>query len=131
MSTTCEEFAAILKGQNNPAPNDVCFVIRMRTDINVDILGRKTQSPVVNLMAFSYEDVDSRGNALCLGEFVFKQREVEPFLDAISNKEITISAVHNHWLFEEPRLVYIHWEAIMEPLLFANISAHAIEVATA
>ncbi|MEN6388795.1 MAG: DUF1259 domain-containing protein [Syntrophomonas sp.] len=127
--TTCEKFAEILKAEVSDNPG-VCFVTRMRDDLKVEVLGRITNSPTVLLMAFSFEDVDNNGRALCLGEFVFRQTEVRPFLNALlSNHEIRVTALHNHWLFDNPRLIYIHWEAIMEPLTFAKISAHALDVA--
>jgi hypothetical protein len=80
-------------------------------------------------MAFSFESVSSDGRALCEGEFVFRQSEVQRFLDAISRKGIKVTAVHNHWLLENPRLIYIHWEAIMAPLRFARISSRAMDIA--
>lgn len=130
MSTTCDEFAQILKGERETdAPPGVCFVTRLRNDLMVEILGRRTNSRVVFYMSFSFEDVDSNGNALCFGEFVFKQTEVEPFLNALAGTGIKITALHNHWLRENPRLMYIHWQAIMEPLTFARISADALDAA--
>lgn len=130
MSTTCDKFAKILKGEKETsAPKGVCFVTRNRTDIKVKILGRNTVSKVVFYMSFSFEDVDSNGKALCFGEFVFRQKEVQPFLNALKGKGIKVTAEHNHWLFDTPRLIYIHWEAIMEPLRFARISSNALDVA--
>lgn len=128
MSTRCQKFAQILRAKRDTNPG-VCFVTRTRNDIKVKVMGRTTQSPTVLLMAFSYEDLGSNGKALCLGEFVFRQREVKPFLDALTGKGIKVTAVHNHWLFDTPRLIYIHWEAIMEPLRFARISSNAIDIA--
>ncbi|MGE5416887.1 MAG: DUF1259 domain-containing protein [Acidobacteriota bacterium] len=128
MSTTCHKFARILKAKRSSNPG-VCFVTRMRNDIKVNVLGRRTHSPTVFLMAFSFENVSSNGKALCLGEFVFRQTEVQRFLDALSRHGIKATAVHNHWLFENPRLIYIHWEAITEPLRFARISSHALDIA--
>jgi hypothetical protein len=126
----CQQFAKILKAKRDTNPG-VCFVTRTRNDIKVKVLGRTTNSPTVLLMAFSFEKVDSNGKGLCFGEFVFRQREVKPFLDALTGKGIKVTAVHNHWLIENPRLIYIHWEAIMEPLKFARISSNAIDAAMA
>lgn len=128
MSTTCQQFAKILRAEVEDNPG-VCFATRTRNDIEVKVMGRTTHSPTVLLMAFSFEDVSSDGRALCEGEFVFTQNEVQRFLNAMSNKGIKITAVHNHWLFDEPRLIYIHWEAIMKPLQFAKISSNAIDTA--
>jgi hypothetical protein len=126
-SATCRQFARILKATRLASPG-VCFVTRQRS-MNVRVMGRRTKSPVVLMMAFSFEDVRSNGKALCFGEWVFRQAEVKPFLNAISNKGIRVTAVHNHWLLESPRLIYIHWEAIMEPLRFARISSRALDTA--
>lgn len=130
MATTCDQFASILKGEKETdAPKGVCFVTRMRNDIKANVLGRRTNSKVVFYMSFSFEDVKSNGTALCFGEFIFRQSEVKPFLNAISNKGIRVTSVHNHWLKENPRLIYIHWEAIMGPLTFARISSRALDIA--
>ncbi|MEN6462916.1 MAG: DUF1259 domain-containing protein [Syntrophomonas sp.] len=126
-ATTCQRFARILRAKRDTNPG-VCFVTRTR-NMKVKVLGRRTKSPTVLLMAFSFEDVRSNGTALCLGEFVFTQTEVKRFLDAITHHGIKVTAVHNHWLFDDPRLIYIHWEAIMEPLRFARISSRAIDIA--
>lgn len=97
MSTRCDNFAKILKGEvETSAPKGVCFVTRNRTDIKVKVLGRSTTSKVVFYMSFSYENVDSNGRALCFGEFVFRQREVRPFLNAITRPGIKVTSVHNH-----------------------------------
>lgn len=127
-NTTCQKFAQILRAKRDTNPG-VCFAVRTRNDINVKVMGRTTHSPTVLLMAFSFEDVDSSGKALCEGEFVFRQSEVQRFLNAMSGKGIKITAVHNHWLMENPRLIYIHWEAIMKPLQFARISSRAMDIA--
>ncbi|MGE5397476.1 MAG: DUF1259 domain-containing protein [Chitinophagales bacterium] len=130
MSSKCDTFAEILMAEKSDNPGGVCLVQRMRDDIQVEVLGRITHSPTVLLAMFSYEDVDNNGNALCLGEFLFKQTEVRTFLNTLlSNHDIRVTAIHNHWLFDNPRLIYIHWEAIMEPLKFAKISAHALDMA--
>jgi hypothetical protein len=41
------------------------------------------------------------------------------------NRPPVITAVHNHWLFEEPRLMYMHWENVGDPFEFARKSAEA------
>ena len=51
-------------------------------------------------------------NGLNLGETVLLQKEVNPMLDALRSRGIIVTAFHNHWLFEEPRLMYMHWEDV-------------------
>ncbi|MGG1574161.1 DUF1259 domain-containing protein [Fictibacillus sp. NRS-1165] len=115
----CHEFARILGGMGSLDENGVCLVQKFR-NLNFTILGRKTKSPLVIPQFFSFEDVDSKGRALNLGETVLLQEEINPLLTELRKRDIIVTAVHNHWLFEEPRAMYMHFESIDEPLSFAR-----------
>jgi hypothetical protein len=123
----CQEFARILGGMGSLDENDVCLVQKFRT-IRFTILGRPTRSPLVTPQFFSFEDVDSRGRALNLGETVLLQEEVNPLLTELRKRDIIVTAVHNHWLFEEPRAMYMHFESIEPPLEFARKIREAFRV---
>jgi hypothetical protein len=41
-----------------------------------------------------------------------------------------VTAFHNHWLFENPRLMYIHFEKIDRPIDFARDVRDALQVLT-
>jgi len=99
--------------------NPVCFVTRNRR-VNAAILGRRTTSPLVRYQLFSFESLDKSGRALCLGETALFQSQVNRLLTNLRNNGIKVTAVHNHWLFENPRLMYIHWESIDNPIEFAK-----------
>lgn len=45
----------------------------------------------------------------------------------LQNQGIIITALHNHWLFDNPRIMYIHFESIEPPLSFAKKVAKAFE----
>lgn len=123
----CQEFARILNGVGMVTPEGVCLVQKFR-DIDFTILGRRTQSPLVNPQFFSFEDVDRKGNALNLGETVLLQEEVNPLLTELRKRDIIVTAVHNHWLFEEPRAMYMHFESVEPPLDFARKVREAFRV---
>jgi len=123
----CNEFARILGGSGMVTPEGVCLVQKFR-NIPFTILGRPTRSPLVNPQFFSFEGVDSRGNALNLGETVLLQKEVNPLLTELRKRDIIVTAVHNHWLFEEPRAMYMHFESIEPPLIFAQKVRDAFRV---
>jgi hypothetical protein len=89
-------------------------------NIDFSILGRETQSPLVNPQFFTFEGLDRRGNALNLGETVLLQEEVNPLLTELRKRDIIVTAIHNHWLFEEPRAMYMHFESVEPPLDFAR-----------
>ncbi|WP_420490547.1 DUF1259 domain-containing protein [Neobacillus niacini] len=121
-TSTCQQLADIIGGEViTSAP--VCVVQRLR-NINATILGRRTQSPLALPFALSFEN-NIGGRTLNLGETVILQREINPFLTALRRRGITVTAVHNHWLFENPRLMYMHWENVGDPFTFARNSFEA------
>jgi len=116
----CNRFSRILGGtEHEITKGPVCFVSRNRV-INATILGRRTTSPLVRYQLFSFESLDSSGRALCLGETALFQNQVNRLLSNLRKNGIKVTAVHNHWLFENPRLMYIHWESIDNPIDFAR-----------
>jgi len=116
----CDQFSTILGAtEHEITKGPVCFVTRNRR-INAKILGRRTTSPLVRYQLFSFESLDRSGRALCLGETALFQNQVNRLLTNLRNNGITVTAVHNHWLFENPRLMYIHWESIDNPIAFAR-----------
>jgi biotin operon repressor len=116
----CDQFNAILGGtEHEITKGPVCFVTRNRR-INARILGRRTTSPLVRYQLFSFESLDSSGRALCLGETALFQNQVNTLLTNLRKNGVKVTAVHNHWLNENPRLMYIHWESIDKPLDFAR-----------
>ncbi|MEH7014658.1 DUF1259 domain-containing protein [Neobacillus niacini] len=123
----CQEFASILGGSGSLDENGVCLVQKFR-NIDFTILGRETNSPLVNPQFFSFENLDRKGNALNLGETVLLQDEINPLLTELRKRDIIVTAIHNHWLFEEPRAMYIHFESVEPPLQFARKVREAFRV---
>ena len=122
----CREFARILGGTGS-VTNGVCLVQKFR-NIPFTILGRRTNSPLVTPQFFSFENLDFQGNALNLGETVLLQEEVNPLLTELRKRNIIVTALHNHWLFEQPRAMYMHFESIEPPLEFARKIREAFRV---
>lgn len=50
-------------------------------------------------------------NAAITGDFVLTAEEVNPVIRVLRNHDIEVEAVHNHMLFEEPRLFFVHFWA--------------------
>ncbi|MHC0038273.1 LppY/LpqO family protein [Pseudoneobacillus sp. C159] len=125
----CQEFADIL-GATPGVVNGVCTATKFRTNLHPIVLGRRAESFMFVPQAFSYENIDKNGRALCLGETVILEEEINPFLSVLRRHGIIVTAIHNHWLFDEPRLMYMHFEAIDEPLNFARNVRDALDVLT-
>ncbi|KHO39190.1 hypothetical protein OR62_06785 [Clostridium tetani] len=124
---TCNEFARILGAEILSTADNVCTVTFMR-DIDAEILGRSTNSPLSLAALFSFESPDNQGRTLNLGETVILQDEINDFISILRENGILVTALHNHWLFEDPRLMYIHFESIDRPLDFARKVAEALRV---
>lgn len=121
--SSCQKLADIIGGEVVQA-TPVCVVMRLR-DVGASILGRRTLSPLAIPFMLSFEK-----NGLNLGETVLLQKEVNPMLDALRKRGLIVTAFHNHWLFEEPRLMYMHWENVgMDPAGFARRSFEAAKEA--
>ena len=124
----CPRLAEIVDG--TPACiNDVCLIQLLRADLEPTILGRRTRSPLVLPVFFSIESPDDKGRTLNLGEAVLLQEEVNTVISVLRENNIIITALHNHWLFEEPRLMYMHWEAVSDPKRFLRASLAALNAA--
>ena len=131
MQSRCAALAEIVNG--TPAVvNGVCLIQSLRSDLAPEILGMRTRSPLVLPVLYSIEE-DNGGaghnGTLNLGEAVLRQREVNTVMGVLRRNNILVTALHNHWLFDEPRLMYMHWEAVMDPARFLQISQEALTAA--
>ncbi|ACS99223.1 DUF1259 domain-containing protein [Paenibacillus sp. JDR-2] len=115
----CNQFSKILGGESEIEAGPVCFVTRM-TNLKETILGRRTRSPLVQMQMFSFESLSASGRALCLGETAVHQNQVNRLMSNLRKRGIKVTSLHNHWLNENPRLMYMHWEANMDPVEFAK-----------
>lgn len=125
-TSTCQQLANIIGGEVI-ASTPVCVVQRLR-NINASILGRHTESPLALPFALSFED-NVRGKTLNPGETVLLQKEANALMSALQRRGLIVTAFHNHWLFEKPRLMYMHWENVGDPFEFAKNSFEAAKEA--
>jgi len=119
----CSKLARIIGGTGS-VTNGACVVQTLR-NLNVKILGRRSRSPLTLPFALSVESKDSRGRTLNLGETVILEREINPFVSELRKRGIIVTAIHNHWLFQNIPFKYIHWESIDDPVSFVQKSAAA------
>nr|WP_238392674.1 DUF1259 domain-containing protein [Paenibacillus antri] len=126
---TCERFGRILGGMHT-AQGRVCTVMKSRTNIQPIVLGRRAKSFLLLPQMFSFESMTRDGRALCSGETVILQSEINRFTSKLRQHGIIVTAIHNHWLFDNPRLMYMHWEKVDNPLAFARATKDALGVLT-
>ncbi len=53
----------------------------------------------------------SAREAEAMGDLVLTSRELKPVLAALSRQHVQVTAIHNHLVGEEPRVVYVHFHA--------------------
>lgn len=133
MATTferlCNEFGRILGGMHT-SENGVCTVMKSRTNIQPRVLGRRANSFLLIPQMFSFESLTRDGRALCSGETVILTSEINRFTSRLRQHGIIVTAIHNHWLFDNPQLMYMHWESVDNPITFARNTRDALGVLT-
>ncbi|MDF2719616.1 MAG: lppY [Paenibacillus sp.] len=129
VSPLCRQFATILRAQPMVI-NGVCTASSVRNNIRPLILGKRSRSFLAIPQAFSFESIGRDGRALCLGETVILTAEINPFISRLRRHGIKVTALHNHWLFTNPNLWYIHFEKTARPLNFARDVRDALDVLT-
>ena len=50
-------------------------------------------------------------NVMAMGEFALLQTELKPVLKILSKTNWTIVAIHNHAILENPKTIFVHWDA--------------------
>jgi hypothetical protein len=117
----CAELADILGGSGQ-TKNGICTVQIPRTDLSVTINGVPSKAASIHSVTFER----TNGRALTTGDLVLLQDEVPDFVLQLLNRGIIVSAVHNHWILDDPHLIYVHVESITEPRSFARRLAEVL-----
>src|SRR5436305_12495138 len=120
----CQQYAQILNGKPT-IKNGVCSV-EIERHLNVAIQGRPSHGEL--RADIHFESLDHEGNALNLGETVLLEEEVPAFSSILIKNRIIISALHNHWLYTQPNILYLHFQSVEPPLSLAHKVAEALRV---
>lgn len=78
-----------------------------RNDLQVRIAGRLTPTPFGfgGWVGFTKDDA---GTDVMMGDLVLLQEEVNPVMSALLDHGLEVTALHNHFFWEEPRLFFMH-----------------------
>lgn len=77
---------------------------RYDLDVNVEMLQIKPELALTSWMAFHQEN----DNCIVMGDIVLLESEVDLAISQLIINGIEITALHNHLLFELPRIMYMH-----------------------
>ncbi len=45
---------------------------------------------------------------MVMGDIVLIEKEVNPFISALAEAKIDVTAIHNHFFYDEPRIFFMH-----------------------
>jgi len=98
--------AAGAKGVYTPA-EDTHKVTFPRTDIKVTVEGR-LMPPFLGLSSWAAFTPGGHGGLMVMGDVVLLEDEVNPAMSAALDAGLEVTALHNHFFYESPRVMYMH-----------------------
>ncbi len=105
MRTTIDQVTAA-KGTYDEG-EDVYKVTFPRTDVKVSIEGRGMH-PFLGLTSWAAFTPESQGNLMVMGDLVLFEDEVNPVMTAALENGLEVTALHNHFFYESPRVMFMH-----------------------
>jgi len=126
ISKDYQEVLAFL-GRKGDFKANVLKVNIPRNDLSVAIVAQPTPTPFGfgGWIAMSKGD---NGVEVLMGDLVLTQFEVNPVLSALLDHGIEVTALHNHFFFEEPRLYYMHVHAHGDAMTLARALKPALDL---
>lgn len=95
-----------LKGVWNDAEK-VHKVSQPRTDLPVSVDGW-TMPPFMGLTSWAAFTAGGKEEAMVAGDLVLFEDEVNPVMSAALDSGLTVTALHNHFFFDQPRVYFMH-----------------------
>src|SRR5207244_6010017 len=98
-----------------------------RNDLKMTVQGISTPTPFGfgGWVAFTKT---TDGNEVMMGDLVLLQDEVNPVMSALLDNGIDVTALHNHFLWDEPRMYYMHVHAHGKPADLARKVKPALDL---
>lgn len=93
--------AAVVDAEN------VVRVTAPRTDIQVSVDGTSLPS-FAGLTSWAAFRPGEQAEAMVMGDLVLMQDEVNPVLDACFAGGLTVTALHNHFFYDDPKVFFLH-----------------------
>ena len=94
-------------GKTGDFKDDVLKVNIPRNDVSVTVAGVRTPTPF-GFGGWIAMTKGTGGMEVMMGDLVLLQDEVNPVMSALLANDFDVTALHNHFLWDEPRMFYMH-----------------------
>lgn len=78
-----------------------------RIDIKVSVEGR-TMAPFLGFSSWAAFTPSAHAGVMVMGDIVLLEDEVNPAMSAALDAGLEVTALHNHFFYESPRVMYMH-----------------------
>src|SRR2546425_5174044 len=123
------EYQDVLKalGKQGDYKSNVFKINIPRNDIKVAVDGVSTPTPFGfgGWLAMTKGDA---GQDVMMGDLVLLEDEVNPVMSALLDNGLEVTALHNHFFFEEPRIFYMHVMGHGTPADLARMAKPALDL---
>src|ERR687888_1327647 len=141
-ATVLASFASIARAQDIPAEYqqvlttlgkqgdfkaNVLKVNIPRNDVSVTVANVKTPTPF-GFGGWIALTKGTGGMDVMMGDLVLLQDEVNPVMSALLDNGLEVTALHNHFFFEEPRIYYMHVMGHGRPADLARMAKPALDL---
>ena len=86
---------------------NVFKVTKARSDVKVEVESW-SMPPFMGLGSWAAFKTDSEGMTMVMGDTVLFEDEVNPVMSVALDSGLEVTALHNHFFFDEPKVFFLH-----------------------
>ncbi len=96
-----------ITGLKGAPAGDTFKVTAPRSDVPITVDGRAVP-PFMGVTSWAAFSSGGRAEAMVMGDIVLFQDEIAPAMRAALDHGLAVTALHNHFLYDEPRVFFMH-----------------------